>query len=175
MIECEPDRSGEGTLIGFHVGASRRKGYTSGYVSRLMDVLRSKGSLSVYWGSGEELSLAEATAERDEIMPGLDLASLMSSISRLDAYVTADNGTLHLASALGVPVVGLFRVAGTERRYSPLSGGSSVLLDPEGPDPEEVGRAVERALERGRAGGASAPPSPSPSSRARHRVPPVSR
>jgi hypothetical protein len=44
-----------------------------------------------------------------------------------------------VASALGVPVVALFRVDNASR-FAPLSEGSRVLLDPEAAHPGEAAR-----------------------------------
>jgi ADP-heptose:LPS heptosyltransferase len=139
------ERSG---AIGIHVGARREKGYPRKLMAELAGLLSGIGELRVYWSGEEEREAASelATASSGVLMPSLSIEGLIQSISGLDAYVTPDNGTLHLASALGVPVVGLYRVRGSEVRYAPLSDGSVALLDEEGPAPEEVLAAVRRIL-----------------------------
>jgi ADP-heptose:LPS heptosyltransferase len=52
---------------------------------------------------------------------------------------------MHLASALGVPVLALFRVSNVSR-YAPLSPGSRALLNPEGPDPGKAASAAAEIL-----------------------------
>ena len=139
--------------IGVHVGARRGKGYPRDLMAELAELLRGTGQLRVFWSGEEERKAANELAGPGELMPSLSIEGLMESLSGLDVYVTPDNGTLHLASALGVPVVGLYRVRGSESRYSPLSAGSVALLDETGPVPEEVEADVRRILLR--QGGAS--------------------
>lgn len=116
---------------------------------KLRDIARivsSRMPLEIYWGTDEEKTLAEAVSEAGgRVMPGLPVPDLLVALAGLSVFVTADNGPMHAASALGVPVVALFRIGNFER-YRPLSDGSSVLYDPEGPDPvEAAGRAFAAA------------------------------
>src|SRR5699024_5700446 len=50
------------------------------------------------------------------IRPLTELAALMT---RLDQFVAADSGPMHLAAAAGVPVIGLFRITSKDY-YAPL-------------------------------------------------------
>jgi ADP-heptose:LPS heptosyltransferase len=127
------------------VGASGGKKYPTGKMDRLVDILSRKTLLELYWGTDEERSVAEDLCRRypSRIQPEMSLQKLLERISGLRVFVTADNGPMHVASALSIPVLAIFRVENQDR-FQPLSRGSRVLFDPEGTDPEEV---AENALE----------------------------
>lgn len=65
----------------------------------------------VSYGPGEK-SLAESVrlvaGEPEPFVLGMDLAQLIAAIARAKFVVAADSGPLHLAAALGRPVVGLY-------------------------------------------------------------------
>jgi ADP-heptose:LPS heptosyltransferase len=56
----------------------------------------------------------------------LDLADLAGLLSEFDLLVTGDTGPMHLASAVGTPLVALFGPA-DPRRYGPRSPHQRVL------------------------------------------------
>ncbi|MDT0619598.1 glycosyltransferase family 9 protein [Salinisphaera sp. P385] len=56
-----------------------------------------------------------------------DLMELAALLARLDVFVSADCGPMHLAAAAGIPVVGLFR-ATPASRFAPL-GNDCISLD----------------------------------------------
>ena len=66
----------------------------------------------VVWGPGEqELAravVASAPEGRALLAPPTDLATLAALLSRAEAFVGADTGPLHLACAVGCPVVALY-------------------------------------------------------------------
>lgn len=128
--------------VGVHVGASRGKFYPPGMMKSLISSLAGRVALEIYWGGAEELEQARSLeGPFVTVMPKLDMRGLVERLAGLRAFVTADNGPMHVASALGVPVVALFRIPNAER-FGPLSGGSRVLFDPSGADPSQVARAV---------------------------------
>ncbi len=141
--------------IGVHVGASRGKAYPPDRFSGLVTGLAGIGRVILFWGNGGERELAvrlaadaAASGLRTVTLSGpLSIVGLLDSFAGLDLLVTADNGPMHVAYALGTPVVALFRVPDHDR-FGPLSEGSVVLYDPDGPDPERVIRAV-KAIEDG--------------------------
>ena len=57
------------------------------------------------------------------VFPFADLISLMSTAS---AYISVDNGIMHLASACGVPTIGLFSVSQVDK-YRPLGPADRVF------------------------------------------------
>jgi ADP-heptose:LPS heptosyltransferase len=136
--------------IGVHVGASRGKVYPPDRFSRLVAGLAGIGRVILFWGSEGERNLAVRLAadaaasglQTVTVSDPLSIAGLLDSFAGLDLLVTADNGPMHVAYALGTPVIALFRVQNHDR-FGPLSEGSVVLYDPDGPDPERVIRAVK--------------------------------
>lgn len=137
------ERSG---IVGIHVGASRGKAYPEEKLSVLCRLLARTAPVEIYWGTGDEGRLAARIAtEGCEIAPRPEVRDLASRLARLSVLVTPDNGPMHVASAAGVPVVALFRIA-DHARFAPLSDGSEVLFDPAGPAPELALEAVRRIL-----------------------------
>jgi ADP-heptose:LPS heptosyltransferase len=115
-------------------GASRRQGYKRWpeiHFARLAFLLRGAGLAPlIAWGPGER-HLAESI-ERDSggaarLLPPSRLGELGAVMLRCTCVVTGDSGPMHLASALGVPVVGLF--GGTDPRLNAPWGGRFRILD----------------------------------------------
>lgn len=72
------------------------------------------------------------------------LTELAALMSRLDDFVAPDSGPMHLASAAGIPVLGLFQTTPPEQ-YAPLGSTSQALFDPDGPEPDHV---VQQLIKR---------------------------
>ena len=128
--------------VGLHVGASGRKAFPFEYLDTLTGLLCGGGTtVEVYWGGEGERWIAErlCAAHPVRMMPSMTVSGLLDAMSGLRGLVTADNGPMHAASALGVPVVALFRVDNASR-FAPLSEGSRVLFDPEADHPGEAAR-----------------------------------
>ena len=66
-------------------------------------------------------------------------------ISNLTCFVSADCGVMHLASASGIPTIGLFSVTDVSK-YEPYGNGSGAI-DTNGKSPEEVARLANGILE----------------------------
>lgn len=123
-----PERFG-----GLHRELARRRGW--------------RGVLS--YGPGEE-ALAEkvrrAAGDPEPIVLALDLAHLMALLRRAKFVVAADTGPLHLAVALGTPVVGLYGPTAPWRN-GPFSSMDVVVRNAR---PEETtlrrGNAYSRAM-----------------------------
>lgn len=83
----------------------------------------------VSFGPGEE-KLAEAAVTSAGSRPlfplAMDLPQLMAVLRRAKFFIAADTGPLHLASALGVPVVGLF--GPTDPARNGPYGGRAVVV-----------------------------------------------
>ena len=78
----------------------------------------------VSFGPGEEdlaQAVVAASGSPQPLKLALDLGPLMALMRRTKFVVSADTGPLHLASALGAPVVGLFGPTDPSRNgpYSP--------------------------------------------------------
>ena len=56
----------------------------------------------------------------------LDLPALAALLARLDLFVTGDTGPMHLAAAVGAPVVALFGPS-NPARYGPLAAHQRVI------------------------------------------------
>lgn len=133
--------------VGLHVGASGIKKYPQDLMEKLVEMISGRIHLELYWGIREEKDSAEYLGRNydAEVMPELSVTGMLERIAGLRVFVSADNGPMHVASALSVPVIALFRVDNRER-FAPLSGGSEVLYAPEGADPAEVIDVIEKFL-----------------------------
>jgi len=84
----------------------------------------------------------------------LSLSELMALIAEASLFMGGSTGPLHLAAALGIPVVGLYpnRDWMSPRRWRPWTSNAAVLTPPkDGPDPDDmneipVAAVVEAAL-----------------------------
>jgi lipopolysaccharide heptosyltransferase II len=134
----EADRllAGTGTtrLIGLHVSGGRES--KQWHLSRFAEVGRSLSddgaTTLVLTGSTADRAMVEdvkrALGERPVIDTSgvLDLPSMAALLSRLDVLITGDTGPMHLAAAVGTPVVALFGPS-DPRRYGPLTDRQRVL------------------------------------------------
>ena len=71
-----------------------------------------------------------------------NVRKLASVLANLALFITADCGVMHLASAAGVPTIGIFKVT-DPTQWGPY-GGSNLAIDARGLSPEQV---AERVLE----------------------------
>jgi ADP-heptose:LPS heptosyltransferase len=96
---------------------------------RLVDA----GAVVAVTGGRGEAALAREVAEAAErdvwdLSGRLDLRELVALLARARVLVSNDSGPVHLASALGVPVVALFG-PNSPALYGPLSEGSVSFYD----------------------------------------------
>jgi len=88
--------------------------------------------VAVTGGRGERALAREVVeaSERDlwDLSGKLDLAELVALVARARVLVSNDSGPVHLASALGVPVLGLYG-PNSPALYGPLSPGSVAFYD----------------------------------------------
>ena len=87
----------------------------------------------VSFGPGEDdlaRDVIRATANSAPIAIPLALGPLMALLRRSKLMVSADTGPLHLGSALGTPVVGLFGPTDPARNgpYSPVAGSGDMSV-----------------------------------------------
>ncbi len=118
----------------------------------------------VVWGPGEEAAaraIVAASGGRAVLAPPTGLRLLAAVLRRVAAFVGADTGPMHLAWAVGCPVVALF--GPTDPRLNAPLGEGHVVLSGEGStdaiSPEQVLSAVRGILERS---AAPRPPSAAP-------------
>lgn len=97
---------------------------------RLID--EAGATVAVTGGRGEEGLAREVSeaSERDvwDLSGQLDLRELVALLARAAVLVSNDSGPVHLASALGVPVLGLYG-PNSPLLYGPLSNGSVAFYD----------------------------------------------
>jgi lipopolysaccharide heptosyltransferase I len=83
----------------------------------------------VVWGPGEEAMAREVVAASDgaaQLAPETSLAELLPYIRKARLFVSGDSGPLHLASACGVPAVGIFGPTDPARN-GPFGKGDEVV------------------------------------------------
>ena len=142
-------------LVGLNPGA--------GHDSRRWPLEKFHELAEKLWSSGlcdivillgpEEAPLArsvEATAEgRWRVFVGRSLVDLIETLSAIDIFVSNDTGPMHIAAALGVPVVLLIQGAAPER-FLPLGADLKIHRGKEMADieTEDVLRSVKERLNR---------------------------
>ncbi len=101
-------------LVGLHPGARwTGKRWSQERYVRLGHRLREelKAQLMVFGGAGEDALAALVAANIGSVavpVTGFSLRQLMALISGCDLFITNDSGPMHMATALGVPVVAVF-------------------------------------------------------------------
>jgi ADP-heptose:LPS heptosyltransferase len=108
-------RRGPGLRIGFHLGARNhlRRWPAENFVRLALALGRLIGEFTpVLTGSSEERALGAKFEKLGppalNLMGATDLPELSRTLAGLDVLVAADTGVLHLAAALGTPVLALF-------------------------------------------------------------------
>ena len=121
-------RGGPAWTIGVHAGAGRQvKQWPPDRFASTVNVLAENHTIRVVLtGEGADRELADRIKER--FQPGIpvvdlvgqqDLLELASVLEHVDVLISCDTGPMHLASALGTPVVGVFGPSDPSR-YAPL-------------------------------------------------------
>jgi len=122
-------------FIGLHAGAGRA--VKEWPVSRLAEVgawaVRERGAALVLTGSAADLAARDeirralpASAAVVDTVGSADLLQLAAVLSRLSLFITPDTGPMHLAAAVGTPMVALFGPSSPER-WGPLSPTARVV------------------------------------------------
>ncbi len=105
-------------LVGVHAGGSGFKGAKrwspEGFAWVARELGRERHVRLVFFGGSADATLAQATV-RAGVPDGyidtsgqVSLSETLGLLSRLELFVGNDSGPLHLAAALGVPVVGIY-------------------------------------------------------------------
>jgi ADP-heptose:LPS heptosyltransferase len=120
--------------VGVHVSGGRES--KQWHLDRFADVARrlanERGASIVLTGSQADRPLVDAVASRlatvrvVDASGALDLVDLAGLLSELDLFVSSDTGPMHVASAVGTPLVALFGPA-DPRRYGPRAPEQRVL------------------------------------------------
>jgi heptosyltransferase-2 len=121
-------------VVGVHPGAKwETKRWDKGNFKETCRALMDKHNCRIllFGNAGEEKLVddikRDLPEERMILAVGLSLGRFMSLIKRCDCLVTNDSGPMHLASALGVPVVAIFGPTHPKLGFAP-TGLSDVVL-----------------------------------------------
>jgi lipopolysaccharide heptosyltransferase II len=130
LAQVPPDHR----LIGLHVAGGRES--KQWHLARFAEVGRTlaaegRVTLVLTGGPGDRALVDAVKADlRDapvvDTAGALDLPATAALLSRLTMLVTGDTGPMHLASAVGTPVIALFGPS-DPRRYGPLATHQQVL------------------------------------------------
>jgi ADP-heptose:LPS heptosyltransferase len=159
------ERLGPGPWIAVHISARRRsQHWPLGRYAALIRELARRARVMLLWAPGAKNDprhpgddgAAQALArERSAVpVPTPELATLIAALSLADCAVCPDGGAMHLAAALGKPVVALFGDSPPER-WRPWAVPHRVLR-PESRDLADlpVGAVLEAYAQLAREGGA---------------------
>jgi ADP-heptose:LPS heptosyltransferase len=133
--EGRDGRSSAGPRIGIQVGSGRQvKQWDPARFGELGAALALKhGATLVFTGSAEDrplvdLALARLPKGTDaiDLCGRVDLLTLAAVLERLSVFVTGDTGPMHLAAAVGTPLVAIFGPS-DPRRWGPLSSGAQIV------------------------------------------------
>ena len=129
-----PEPSAGAPLVALVLGASTAvKAWPPEHFARLVETLREEGAEAVLIGAAAEAE-REAAVQAALATPALsavgqtDLPRLAALLARADAVVAGDTGALHMAAALGTPVVGLYGPT-SPRLTGPYGDQHRVLWD----------------------------------------------
>ncbi|MFO7973250.1 MAG: glycosyltransferase family 9 protein [Candidatus Hydrogenedentota bacterium] len=138
-------------LVAVHAPVERRaKRWPLAYFAEICDLLIADGRFDVMltWGPGQR-PLAQSVLEQCRRSPVIapetpGLKHLAWLLHRADLYVGGDTGPMHIAAAMGTPVVAIF--TGTNAaQHAPYQSACEVLtperapeLDPGGEPPEDA-------------------------------------
>ena len=120
-------------LIGFQPGASNveRRWPADNFVQLGRDLVERHGARILVFGSADEKALAEDIADRIPLARSLagrtTLPQLAALLGRCQVLVSNDTGTLHLAAALGVRIVGMYESSAFFRETGPYGAGHWVI------------------------------------------------
>ena len=122
-------------LIGVHASGGResKQWHLDRFASVARQLAGQRGATIVLTGSPGDRELVDDVRKQIgdgvpvvDVAGALDLPSLAALLGRLDVLVTGDTGPMHLAAAMGTPVVALFGPSHVER-YGPLARRKRIL------------------------------------------------
>jgi ADP-heptose:LPS heptosyltransferase len=144
---------GDALVVGLHPGGRRQKRWPVERFETVAGRLAERGVTVVVFSGAAERPLLDAMSPpgpRRVYAPPTDVSGLGAYLCGLDAFISGDSGPMHLAAALGVPCVSIFRV-NDHARYGPLGAEHRILYRPDGDvEPDAVVAAVLKVLEAGR-------------------------
>jgi len=97
------------------------------------EIARTRGASVVLIGSAADKLVLDAVRHAwpsgvpiTELPPDVDLVVLAAVLERLSLFITGDTGPMHLAAAVGTPVLAIFGPS-LPTRYAPLSPRSRIV------------------------------------------------
>ena len=121
-------------MVGIHPGARwKTKRWNEEKFTQICRILNQKPKVKIIlFGDRNDQELIEkisSPALNRKLFKAVNLPlnKFMSLIKRCDCFITNDSGPMHIASALGVPVVAIFGPTHTKLGFSPLGPESMVL------------------------------------------------
>lgn len=130
----------QGPLIGFHSGKGLPLGperWPTGHFTALADSLQKQlGARLVMTGGPNEVELVESIAsELDAPYLNLagktDISGLAATAQACDVFVCPDSGPMHVAAAVGTPVVGIYALdEDFPKRWAPFGVEHRVIRPP---------------------------------------------
>jgi lipopolysaccharide heptosyltransferase II len=123
-----------GPFIGVHASGGResKQWHLDRFAAVARRLAESRGATIVLTGSPADRPLVDAVLRElggvavVDAGGALDLPALAALLGRLDLFVTGDTGPMHLAAAVGTPVVALFGPS-NPARYGPLADRQRVI------------------------------------------------
>lgn len=122
-------------LVGIHASGGReiKQWEPSRFAEVAAALVRSHGATIVLTGSDGDRPLVDRLkaglppeVQAVDLSGALDIVTLAAVLERLTVFITGDTGPMHLASAVGTPVVALFGPSAPER-WGPLTGSARVV------------------------------------------------
>ena len=127
--------SGNDVLIGIHPSGGRqvKQWHMERFAEVATRLARDLSATVVLTGTPEDrplveqiVSLLPSDVRRIDVTGKMDLQLLAAVLQRLNLFITADTGPMHLAAAVGTPTVALFGPS-DPNRYGPLNDRARVV------------------------------------------------
>jgi ADP-heptose:LPS heptosyltransferase len=124
--------SSDKPMISIHAGAGNiHKQWTTEGFAEVADWLSAQGCQVIFVGTHRDLDKIDATMslirhKAYDLGGSLSIGELMALLEMSSLFLGNDSGPMHLAAAMGTPIVALFGPV-DERRWRPLSPNSVVL------------------------------------------------
>ena len=122
----------EKPIISIHVGAGNiHKQWSTEGFAEVADWLSAQGFQIIFVGAGRDQDKIDATMslishKAYNLGGSLSIGELMALFEMSSLFLGNDSGPMHLAAAMGIPIVALFGPV-DEKRWRPLSPNSVVL------------------------------------------------
>jgi ADP-heptose:LPS heptosyltransferase len=122
-----PLAAGRARLVGIHVSGGRaiKQWPPERFRDVAQHLVRERSAALVLTGTPDDramIDLVRGALPQDRVFDasdGVDLLTVAAMLERLDLFVTGDTGPMHLAHAVGTPIVAVFGPS-DPRRYAPL-------------------------------------------------------